>query len=289
MDFGRLITAMVTPFDEQQQIDWDQVKRLIDYLIEEQGADSLVICGTTGESPTLTDEEKIKLFEIALKHANGRCKIIAGTGTNSTQHSIELTQAAERIGVDGILLVAPYYNRPSQEGLYEHFKAIASETTLSVMLYNVPHRTGMNIAPETTIRLSEISNIVATKEAISDFSHLSRIISEASADFKVYSGDDILTLPALSIGCYGIVSVAAHVIGLEMKKMVESYLQGQVEAAALAHQRLHPVFTGLFIAPSPAPVKYALTHKGINAGQVRLPLVGLTDEEKKIVDQIFIK
>lgn len=287
MDFGRLITAMVTPFDEQLRIDWPQVGKLIDYLIEEQQSDSLVISGTTGESPTLTDEEKLQLFEAAVKQARGRCKIIAGTGSNSTQHSVHLTQEAERLGVDGILLVAPYYNRPSQEGLYRHFQTVAESTKLPVMLYNVPKRTGINIEAETTIRLSQLPNVVATKEAVSDFDQLSRIISGASANFKVYSGDDILTLPALSIGCYGIVSVASHVVGKEMKRMMQCYLNGDVEAAAQAHARLHPIFTGLFMAPSPAPTKYALNRRGMRVGGVRLPLTDVTEAERQRIDALF--
>lgn len=288
MDFGRLITAMVTPFDENLQVDWNQVKRLIDYLIEEQGSDALVICGTTGEAPTLSDDEKIRMFEAALQYAGGRCKIIAGTGSNSTQSTITLTQEAERIGVDGILLVAPYYNRPSQEGLYQHFKTVAEHTKLPIMLYNVPHRTGINIAPETTIRLAQLSNIVATKEAVSDFGQLSQIISGTTDDFKVYSGDDILTLPALAIGCHGIVSVAAHVVGNEMKSMIDQYLSGEVQLAALTHLQLHEKFSGLFIAPSPAPTKYVLQQRGIQTGSVRLPLMDLTEEDQKRLDFLFL-
>lgn len=287
MDFGRLITAMVTPFDEHLRVDWKQFNRLIDYLIEEQQSDSLVVCGTTGESPTVTDEEKIRLFEAAVEHARGRCKIIAGTGSNSTMHSVHLTQAAERAGVDGILLVTPYYNRPSQEGLYEHFKTIAESTNLPVMLYNVPKRTGVELAAETTIRLSQVPNIVATKEATSDFAHLSRIISGASAHFKVYSGDDIITLPAMSIGCYGVVSVASHVVGREMKQMITSYVNGDPETAARWHAKLHPIFTGLFIAPSPAPTKYALTLKGMPVGGVRQPLKNVNESEAKIIRALF--
>ncbi|MGO4184708.1 4-hydroxy-tetrahydrodipicolinate synthase, partial [Paenibacillus sp. TAF43_2] len=210
MEFGRLITAMVTPFDADGHIDWETTAKLIDYLIEEQQSDSLVVSGTTGESPTLSDEEKLELFRFAVKHANGRCKIIAGTGSNNTAHSIHLTKDAEAAGVDGILLVAPYYNRPSQEGLYQHFKAIAGATKLPILLYNVEGRTGVNISVETTLRLAQIDNVVATKDCAST-DQLTQIISGAPAGFKVYSGDDSATLPALAIGAYGIVSVAGHV------------------------------------------------------------------------------
>jgi len=231
MEFGRLITAMVTPFDADGQIDWSTTGRLIDYLIEEQQSDSLVISGTTGESPTLSDEEKVELFRFAVKHADGRCKIIAGTGSNNTAHSIHLTKNAEAAGVDGILLVVPYYNRPSQEGLYQHFKSIAEATALPIFLYNVEGRTGVNLSVDTTLRLAEIPNVIATKDCAST-DQLTQIISAAPEGFKVYSGDDSATLPALSVGAYGIVSVSSHIIGSEMKQMITAYVEGNVQEAA---------------------------------------------------------
>lgn len=291
MDFGRLVTAMVTPFDQNLQIDWEQLQRLMDYLIEEQHNDSLVICGTTGESPTLTEEEKIKLFEFAVEYAKGRCNIIAGTGSNDTAHTIHLTQAAEKIGVDGILLVVPYYNRPSQEGLYQHFKAIAEATRLPIMLYNIPSRTGSNLETSTTIKLSQIPNIVATKESVSDFDHISQLVYQTGNDFKVYSGDDALTLPMLSIGGYGIVSVAGHVVGKEIKTMIQLFVDGEVEQAAQMHAKLHPIFTGMFNCPhrvpNPAPVKYALGLRGIPVGGLRLPLLEVTQEEGQFIQSLF--
>ncbi|OMF36751.1 4-hydroxy-tetrahydrodipicolinate synthase [Paenibacillus sp. FSL H8-0548] len=282
MEFGRLITAMVTPFDADGQIDWQTTGRLIDYLIEEQQSDSLVVSGTTGESPTLSDEEKLELFRFSVKHANGRCKIIAGTGSNNTAHSIHLTQEAEAAGVDGILLVAPYYNRPSQEGLYQHFKAIAEATALPIILYNVEGRTAVNISVETTLRLAQIDNIIATKDCAST-DQLTQIISDAPADFKVYSGDDSATLPALAIGAYGIISVASHIIGVQMKELIQAYISGNVQEAARINGRLFPVFKGLFHCPHPVPnpvaVKYALGLKGFLVGGVRLPLVTVTEAE----------
>lgn len=290
MDFGRLITAMVTPFDANLQIDWDQVAKLIDYLIEEQASDSLVINGTTGESPTLTDEEKLQLFQFAVKHANGRCKIIAGTGSNDTAHSIHLSKEAEKLGVDALLLVAPYYNRPSQEGVYQHYKAIAEAVSLPCIIYNVPGRTGININVDTTIRLSHIPNIVATKEC-ADLDQVTRIAHGAAPGFLVYSGEDNMTLPALSIGAYGIISVASHVIGKDMKNMINCYLQGDVREAVQIHARLHPIFKGLFECPhrvpNPAPVKFALKHKGIEVGGVRLPLINVTEEEGRFITSLF--
>jgi len=286
VDFGRLITAMVTPFDDQMQIDWNRVEELIDYLIEEQQSDSLVICGTTGESPTLTEQEKLKLFELSVKRANGRCKIIAGTGSNDTAHSIHLSQMAEKLGVDGLLLVAPYYNRPSQEGLYQHFKAIAESVSIPCIIYNVPGRTGVNISADTTIRLSHIPNIVATKDC-TDTNQLTRIVNGAASGFVVYTGEDSLTLPALSVGAYGIVSVVSHVVGKELKAMINAYVQGDVKKAALLHGKLHPVMEGLFCAPNPVPVKYALNVKGFPVGGVRLPLVSLTEEQGSFIKSLF--
>ncbi|WP_020615228.1 4-hydroxy-tetrahydrodipicolinate synthase [Paenibacillus daejeonensis] len=290
MDFGRLVTAMVTPFDVDGQIDWDTTGRLIDYLIEEQKSESLVVSGTTGESPTLTDDEKLELFRYAVKHADGRCKIIAGTGSNNTAHSIHLTQAAEEAGVDGILLVVPYYNRPSQEGLYQHFKSIAQSTKLPVMLYNVPGRTGANLSAATTLRLAHIENVVATKECAS-LDQLTHIISAAPEGFLVYGGDDSMTLPVLAIGGHGIVSVASHVIGPQMKRMIDSYLQGNVKEAARLHGQYHPMFKGIFEAPHPVPnpvaIKFILGLSGMHVGGVRLPLVDVTDQEAEFLRKLL--
>ncbi|GIP36871.1 4-hydroxy-tetrahydrodipicolinate synthase [Paenibacillus sp. J31TS4] len=291
MDFGKLVTAMVTPFNEQLQIDWPQVEKLIDYLIEEQKSDSLVICGTTGESPTLTDEEKVKLFEAAVKQASGRCKIIAGTGSYDTAHTIHLTQLAERAGVDGVLLVSPYYNKPSQEGLYRHFKAVADSTSLPIMLYNIPGRTAVNIELPTMLRLAEIPNIVASKEAHADLDHVTKLITGAPEGFRIYSGDDSYTLPFLAIGAYGIVSVAAHVVGKEMKDLIGLYDAGRTKEAAALHAELHPIFKGMFECPhkvpNPAPVKHALNLRGMQVGGLRLPLIPVTEEEGAFIAALF--
>jgi len=286
MDFGRLITAMVTPFDENGAIDWRRAASLIDELIDVQQSDSLVVSGTTGESPTLTDEEKLELFTFAVKHAAGRCKIIAGTGSNNTAHSIHLTKAAEACGVDGILLVAPYYNRPSQEGLYQHFKAVAESTQLPVILYNVEGRTGVNISVETTLRLAQIGNIIATKDCANS-DQLTAIIAAAPENFKVYSGDDSATLPSLAIGAYGIISVSSHIIGAEMKRMIQAYVSGNVQEAAKLNGQLYPIFKGLFIAPNPVPVKHALAIKGAPVGGVRLPLVAVNEAEDQFLRKLL--
>jgi 4-hydroxy-tetrahydrodipicolinate synthase len=290
MSFGRLITAMVTPFDDQLNIDWDTTGRLIDYLIEEQQSDSIVVSGTTGESPTLSDEEKVALFKFAVKHVAGRCKVIAGTGSNETAHSVQLTKQAEQVGVDGILLVAPYYNKPSQEGIYQHFRAIAEATSLPIIVYNVPSRTVVSISAETTLRLAQIPNIVATKECAS-LEQITEIVNNAPEGFILYSGDDAITLPALSVGGYGIISVASHLIGAQMKEMIFAYLEGRVDDARQINAQCFPYFKGLFNCPSPVPnpvaVKYALGLRGLPVGSVRLPLVTVNEAEAQFLKQLL--
>lgn len=277
--FGRVSTAMVTPFDNKGHIDFAKTTQLIHYLIE-NGTDSLVVAGTTGESPTLTKEEKIALFQHVVKVVDKRIPVIAGTGSNNTYASIELTKKAEQLGVDGIMVVAPYYNKPNQEGLYQHFKEIAESTTLPVMVYNIPSRSVVNILPDTIIRLAEVPNIVAVKEASGDLNAMTKIIANTSDDFFLYSGDDGIALPVLSIGGTGVVSVASHIIGNEMQEMVQAFLNGDTKEAAKLHQFLLPMMEGLFKAPSPVPVKTALQLKGLNVGSVRLPLVPLTEQER---------
>ncbi|MCI3919482.1 4-hydroxy-tetrahydrodipicolinate synthase [Paenibacillus sp. TRM 82003] len=290
MDFGRLVTAMVTPFDGELRIDWDQTARLIDYLIEDQRSDSIVVAGTTGESPTLTDEEKLGLFGFAVKQAAGRAKIIAGTGSYDTAHSIHMSQEAEKLGVDAIMLVSPYYSRTSQEGLLAHFRAIASRVDLPIMIYNIPSRTGVNIEAKTMLTLAETPNVVAVKESSGDLDQMSTIIAGAPSGFRLYSGDDSLTLPALSIGGYGIVSVTSHLVGKQMKEMIEAYAEGRTAEAAKRHLGLMPMYKGMFFCPhrvpNPVPVKYAMKRKGIDCGDVRLPLVNVTAEEAAFIDAL---
>ncbi|MED3649856.1 4-hydroxy-tetrahydrodipicolinate synthase [Heyndrickxia sporothermodurans] len=277
--FGRVATAMVTPFDKKGNIDFQKTSQLIEYLID-NGTDSLVVAGTTGESPTLTTEEKLALFRFVVKTVNGRIPVIAGTGSNNTYASIELTKKAEKIGVDAIMIVAPYYNKPNQEGIYQHFKTIAESTSLPVMVYNIPGRSVINIEPSTIIKLSRIPNIIAVKEASGSLDAMTEIIANTDENFELYSGDDGITLPVLSIGGQGIVSVASHVIGNEMQEMIQSFLDGSIEKAAKMHQKLLPIMKGLFQAPSPVPVKTALQLKGLDVGSVRLPLVPLTENER---------
>ncbi|WP_087972855.1 4-hydroxy-tetrahydrodipicolinate synthase [Oceanobacillus rekensis] len=278
MNFGRVLTAMVTPFDNDGKLDIEQTSVLVEYLLD-NGTDGLVIAGTTGESPTLTMDEKIKLYKHVVQQVNGRVPVIAGTGNNNTAASIKLTEEAQICGVDAIMLVTPYYNKPSQHGMYEHFAAIAKVTDLPVMLYNIPGRSVVNMTAETIINLSLIDNIVSVKEASGDLDQISEIIENTDDDFTVYSGDDGLTLPMLSVGADGIISVASHVIGNEIKTMVNHFFDGKPMEAASIHRKLLPIMNGLFLAPNPSPVKAALQMKGIETGSVRLPLIPLTDEE----------
>nr|WP_102348539.1 4-hydroxy-tetrahydrodipicolinate synthase [Bacillus sp. Marseille-P3661] len=292
MNFGRVLTAMVTPFDQKGDVDTQKVQELVNYLIA-NGTEGIVVAGTTGESPTLTTDEKLALFQQVVEVANGRVPVIAGTGSNNTRASIELTKKAEKIGVNGIMLVVPYYNKPSQEGLYQHFKAISAETSLPVMLYNIPGRSSVNMTPETIIRLSQIDNIVCVKEASGNLDAMAQIIEQTDESFSLYSGDDSMTIPTLAIGGMGVVSVASHVIGNEMQSMVSAFLNGNHVEASKMHRKLLPIMKALFAAPSPSPVKAALNLKGIEVGSVRLPLVPLNDLElaalEKELQPILIK
>ncbi|MED3882298.1 4-hydroxy-tetrahydrodipicolinate synthase [Priestia megaterium] len=284
MKFGQVLTAMVTPFDDNGEIDFNATKTLVEHLIT-NGTDGLVVAGTTGESPTLTTEEKIELFKCVVEAAAGRIPVIAGTGSNNTKASISLTKLAEETGVDGIMLVAPYYNKPSQEGLYQHFKTIAQSTSLPVMLYNIPGRSVVNISVETIVRLSAIPNVVSIKEASGDLDAMAEIISKTPSDFTLYSGDDGLTIPVLAIGGAGVVSVASHIIGNDMQEMINAFKNGDVQNAAAAHRNLLPLMRALFIAPSPSPVKAALNLSGIQVGGVRLPMVPLSNEEQSALEK----
>ncbi|HIS28566.1 MAG TPA: 4-hydroxy-tetrahydrodipicolinate synthase [Candidatus Avamphibacillus intestinigallinarum] len=286
MDFGKVLTAMVTPFNEENQLDLERVTTLVEHLIA-NGTEGLVVAGTTGETPTLTHDEKIKLIDHVVKVVNKRIPVIAGTGTNDTPVSVELTQEVETLGVDAIMLVNPAYNKPNQRGLYQHFKMIAESTNLPIMLYNIPGRTAVNMTAETTIALSEIDNIVSIKEASGDIHQISKIIENTPDDFSVYCGDDGMTLPLMSIGANGIVSVASHIIGNEINEMVQTFLSGDVRKAAKLHRTLLPTMEAMFIAPSPSPVKAALNMSGIEVGNVRMPLVEIDKSEEKFIKNIL--
>ncbi|WP_449241498.1 4-hydroxy-tetrahydrodipicolinate synthase [Desulfoscipio gibsoniae] len=286
IDFGRVLTAMVTPLKKDLTIDFDQVKKLARHLVQ-SGSDGLVVSGTTGESPTLTKEEKVELFRVVVEEVGGDAVVIAGTGSNNTSASIELTQAAEKVGVDAVMLVGPYYNKPSQEGLYQHFSTIAQSTNLPVILYNVPGRTAVNILPQTVVRLSAIDNIVAIKEASGNLDQVSELRRSLPDHFAIYCGDDSLTLPILSLGGRGVISVASHIIGQRIQEMVNAYTSGNVTMATKIHCSIFPVFKGMFVTSNPVPVKAALNMLGWQVGPPRLPLVEASQEEKEAIKKVL--
>jgi len=279
-EFGRVITAMVTPMDRNLAVDYGKAAVLAKRLVE-TGSQGLVVSGTTGESPTLTDDEKVRLFRTVKEAVGDRAPVIAGTGTYNTAHSIHLTREAERAGCDGVLLVNPYYNKPSQEGMYQHFTAIAESTRLPVMLYNIQGRTSVNCEPATIARLAELPNIVAVKEASGSLDQISQIRKLTPPEFQLYSGDDSLTLPLLAVGGVGVVSVAAHVAGREIREMIDAFFAGNVRRATELHLRLWPLFKVLFITSNPTPVKAALAIAGFDVGGLRLPLIEVTAKERE--------
>ncbi|WP_026098114.1 4-hydroxy-tetrahydrodipicolinate synthase [Kamptonema formosum] len=272
VNFGRVLTAMITPFKEDGSVNYAVAEKLAAHLVE-HGTDTLVVCGTTGESPTLTWDEECQLFQVAQKVAAGKALVIAGTGSNSTSEAIAATQKAAKLGIDGSLQVVPYYNKPPQEGLYQHFKAIAEACPdLPIILYNIPGRTGQDMKAETVARLAEIPNIVAVKEASGNLDRASEIRSLTPASFAIYSGDDSLTLPLLAIGGAGVVSVASHLVGDRLQTMIQAFETGQTKVATEIHLQLFPLFKALFKTTNPIPVKTALRLQGWDVGHTRLPL-----------------
>ena len=268
---GRLLTAMVTPFNEDGGVDYGQARKLALALLD-SGSEGVLVVGTTGESPTLIREEELQLFSEAKSAVGDRGAVIAGTGSNSTAEAMEATKKAEHIGVDACLLVVPYYNKPTQEGLYQHFKTVAQSTSLPCILYNVPSRTVVSLSADTVIRLSQIDNIIGIKEASANLEQVAKIISGAKEGFLVWSGNDSDTLPILALGGYGVISVASHLVGNQIREMIDSFVSGKVDEAASIHRRLLPLVNALFIISNPIPVKYALNHVGFNVGKPRLPL-----------------
>ena len=279
---GRLLTAMVTPFDAQGEVDYQQAKRLAISLLD-SGSDGVVISGTTGESPTLSKEEKLRLFAETKSALAKRGIVVAGTGSYNTRESQELTKEAEKVGVDACLLVVPYYNRPTQQGLWEHFKAIAQSTTLPCILYNVPSRTVTSLAADTVVKLSHIDNIVGVKEASGNLGQIAEIIHRTGDDFLVYSGNDSDTFPILALGGYGVISVASHLIGIQIKDMMEKFLNGKTQEAARIHRHLLPLVNALFIVPNPMPVKWALNYIGFSVGKPRLPLIEPDEKSANLI------
>ena len=273
--FGRVITAMVTPFADDGKVNYAVAEKLADRLVA-NGSDGLVICGTTGESPTLSWEEEYELFKVVKQAVGGKAKIIAGTGSNSTTEAIAATQKAAKLDLDGSLQVVPYYNRPPQAGQYAHFKAIAEACPdLPMMLYNVPSRTGSNLQPETVANLAQIANIVAIKEASGNLEQACAIECQTPKDFAIYSGEDALLLPMMTVGCVGVVSVASHLVGTQMQSMIQAFNAGDNQKATAIQTQLFPLFQGLFMASNPIPVKAALNLQGWNVGGLRTPLCEL--------------
>ena len=287
VDIGRMLTAMVTPFDDDGRVDWIQTKRLAEALIE-SGSDGLVVGATTGEGPTLTMDEKVQLW-IETKAAIGTTGLIfANTGNYSTYESIEMTKQAEESGVDGLLLTVPYYNKPPQEGIYEHFKAISEVTNLPCILYNIPGRTGVKMSAETTIRLSQIDNIVGVKDATEDFELITKTVSLARDGFHIWSGNDGDTFPIMCLGGYGVICVISNLFGKQMRRLIDLIVDNQFDAANLEHMRLLPLAKGMTgIASNPIPIKYAMNKVGFRVGKPRLPLLAADNGMMAMVDSLL--
>jgi 4-hydroxy-tetrahydrodipicolinate synthase len=283
---GRLLTAMVTPFDARGEVDYQQAGRLALALLN-SGSDGVVVSGTTGESPTLSVDEKIRLFAEVKSAVGDRGVVVAGTGNNDTRESRELTKEAEKTGVDACLLVVPYYNRPTQQGLLEHFETIARGTHLPCIIYNVPSRTVTNLAADTMIKLSRIDNIGGVKEASGNFGQISEIIQGTDENFLVYSGNDSDTFPILALGGYGIISVASHLVGIQIKDMIDKFLDGKYREAARLHRQLLPIVNALFVVSNPVPVKWALNYVGFPVGKPRLPLVEPDEKSAEFIKTVL--
>ena len=287
-EIGRLLTAMVTPFAADGSVDYQQARALARALIE-SGSDGLIVAGTTGEAPTLSHEERLRLFREVKEELGDRGAVVAGTGNYNTAESIEVTREAEHIGVDGALLTVPYYNKPTQEGLFQHFKVIAESTRLPCIVYNVPSRTVTSMAAETTVRLSHIQNIVGVKEASGDMEQVGRIIAEAPPGFRVWSGNDSDIFAIMCMGGFGVISVAAHLVGKQIKHMIDLLLQGSLKEAGAEHLRLLPIFKGLFVISNPMPVKYGVNRAGLRVGDPRLPLLPPDEKTAAHVDALMAK
>ena len=286
--FGRLITAMATPFTEDGSVDYGRARQLARGLVA-SGTETLVVSGTTGESPTLTSAEKLRLFEATKEAVGSTATVIAGTANYNTAESIELSREAAKTGIDGILGTVPYYNKPPQAGLEAHFRALADAVELHIVLYNVPSRTATNMLPETTIRLSEVPNIVGIKEASGNFDAIGQIIRESPDGFLVWSGNDGDTLPIMALGGYGVVSVASHLVGRQIAQLIDCVIEGAPQEAARIHARLAPIFAALFVTTSPIPLKYALRQVGFSCGGHRLPLVDIDAKSAAIMDAALVK
>lgn len=281
---GEVITAMVTPFDQNNNVDYRQVERLAEHLAN-NGTETILISGTTGESPTLTSEEVKQLISTVKATVGSKVKILVGAGTNNTEKSLLVSKEAVKNGADALLLVVPYYNKPSQEGITAHFDYLASNLDTPIIIYNILSRTGVNMLPRTiTDTARKHKNIIAVKQSNPDMDQITEIVDSAPEGFIVYSGDDSLTLPMLSLGVHGVISVASHLIGSEIKKLITSYKSGKVKEALTIHKSCYPVFKKIFIAPNPTPVKFALKELNIlKNDNVRLPLVPINQDQQKVI------
>ena len=279
--FGRILTAMITPFTKNGTVDYELAVKLANYLFN-NGSDGIVLCGTTGESPTLSWEEQHDLFIAVKGSLDSSCKVIVGTGSNCTSEAVEATKKAYESGADGALVVVPYYNKPPQEGLFKHFSSIAnSAKDLPLMLYNIPGRTGCNLLPDTVKKLMDFPNILSIKAASGRIEEVTELRAICGSELSVYSGDDSLLLPMLSVGAVGVVSVASHLVGLQIKEMIESFQIGKVSKALAIHEKLQPLFKALFMTTNPIPIKAALELSGWNVGSPRDPLSPLPLDMRK--------
>jgi len=281
--FSGCLVALITPFKEGE-VDYAKLRELVDWHVE-QGTDGLVPCGTTGESPTLSFEEHEKVIVTVVEQVGGRIPVVAGTGSNNTAEALRLTRFAKEAGADGALMITPYYNKPTQEGMYRHFQAVAEEVDIPLVLYNVPGRTGVNLAPETVARLAEAPNIVAVKEASGSLDQASAIAS--LCDITILSGDDSLTLPLLSVGCAGVISVVGNIVPRDMKAMIEAFQGGHLERARRLHLKLFPLCRAMFLETNPIPVNTAMKMLGRTTGEVRLPLCEMAEANRAALRRVL--
>ncbi len=284
--FEGSFVALITPFKNGKEVDYEALERLIKFQLD-NGTKGVVPCGTTGESATLTEEERKKIIEKTLEFINRKALVIPGTGTNSTATTIKLTKMAKDAGADGVLLVCPYYNKPTQEGIYQHYKEIALSVDIPIIVYNIPSRSGVNILPETIKRLSEIKNIVGIKEASGSISQACEIISKSGSEFSVLSGEDVLTLPLISVGGKGAISATSNVAPGEMSEMIKSAINGDYKRAREIHYNLLPLFKALFIETNPIPVKTMLKFMGFCDGSFRLPLVEPSQSTVNLIKEVL--
>jgi 4-hydroxy-tetrahydrodipicolinate synthase len=283
---GRLLTAMVTPFKESGEVDYEQAKKLAQALLN-AGNDGVVVAATTGEAPTLSWEEEMQLFTEVKSAVGDRGTVVAYTGSNSTKEAVENTEKAEKIGVDACLSVVPYYNKPNQEGIYQHFKTVAENASLPIIMYNIPSRAVVEMSAETIGRLSQIKNIVGVKEASGKMELVAQTINKARKDFLIWSGNDNDTFLIMALGGYGVIGVTTHLTGKQYKKMIDLILSDRIQEAAAIHRKLVPLVNAMFSVPSPAPIKYALNYLGFKVGNPRLPLVPPTEKEaEKIIAEL---